>query len=66
MGNISTEEKIGITIIAIIVGPFYLLGNALKSLAQSIGLIPKDKEIEYDPTLDPNSPDYQSNENNIS
>ena len=64
MGNMSTEEKIGITILSIVFGPFYLIGNALKSLGQSIGLIEKDKEIVYDSTTDPNSPEYKASENN--
>lgn len=59
MGNMSTEEKVGITILSIIFGPFILIGRALKSIGQSIGLIEKDKEIEYDPTQDPNSPEYK-------
>ena len=59
MGNMSTGEKIGISIIAIISFPFILIGNALKSIGQALGIVEKDKELEYDPTMDPNSPDYK-------
>jgi hypothetical protein len=59
MGNMSTGEKIGISIIAIIAFPFMLIGNALKHIGQALGIIEQDKELEYDPTKDPNSPDYK-------
>lgn len=58
MGNMSTEEKIGISILAIIFAPFILVGRALKSIGQSLGLV-REETYEYDPTLDPNSPEYK-------
>lgn len=58
MGNMSPQEKVGIVILSIIFGPFILVGRALKSIGQSLGLI-KEETYEYDPTTDPNSPDYK-------
>jgi hypothetical protein len=56
----STQEKVGISILAIIFAPFILVGRALKSIGQSLGLIEQEKELQYDPTKDPNSPDYKA------
>jgi hypothetical protein len=60
MGNMSTEEKVGISILAIIFAPFILIGRGLKSIGQALGLIEEDKEIVYDSTTDPNSPEYKN------
>lgn len=58
MGNMTPQEKVGIVILSVIFGPFILIGRALKSIGQSIGLIEKDN-YDYDPTKDPNSSEYK-------
>ena len=60
MGNMSPQEKVGVVILSIIFGPFILVGRALKSIGQSLGLIERDEEIQYDVTKDPNSPEYKA------
>ncbi len=55
MGNMSTGEKIGATILAILYFPFMLIKNALTG----IGVIKEQTEFEYDPSKDPNHPDYK-------
>lgn len=49
MGNMSTGEKVGITVLAIILAPFALIKQAL----EWIGII-KKPSYEYDPSKDPN------------
>lgn len=58
MGNMTEKEKIMIGIVAIIFYPFVLIGNVAKSIGTSLGLI-KPETYEYDPTKDPNSPQYK-------
>jgi hypothetical protein len=58
MGNMTPQEKVGVVILSFIFGPFILIGRAIRSIGESIGLIEKET-YEYDPTKDPSSPEYK-------
>lgn len=58
MGNMNTKEKITIGIVAIVCYPFVLVANIFKSIGRSLGVVERES-YEYDPTKDPNSPDYK-------
>ena len=53
MGNMTPQEKVGLVILSVVFAPFILIGRALKSIGESLGLIEKEK-YEYDPKTDPN------------
>jgi len=53
MGNMTPQEKVGLVILSVVFAPFILIGRALKSIGESLGLIEKEN-YDYDPLKDPN------------
>jgi len=45
MGNMTTAEKIGISIIAIVYRPFMLVGDAIRFIGRSTGLFDEQRRI---------------------
>jgi hypothetical protein len=45
MGNMTTAEKIGISIIAIVYLPFMLVGDAIRLIGRSTGLLDEQRRI---------------------